>query len=97
MRTLPADHTQPHQLFQWPRCEHGRECCTFIIQQHVLRFEVSVDDPLLVEMLQALNDLGHVVARAWLIESWVVLVHVINVISGMEKSERERPNLMNKR
>lgn len=62
---------------------------TFIIEQNILRFEVSVDDPLLVEVLQALNDLGHVVARSWLIESWVVLVHVINVISACGRGRAE--------
>lgn len=58
------------------------ECLTLIIQQHVLWFEVSVDDPLLVEMLHALDDLSSVVAGSWLIEPGVVLVHIVNVIPG---------------
>lgn len=62
---------------------------TFIIQQHIFRFEVSVDDSLLVEVLQALNDLGCVVAGAWLLEPWVVLVHVINVIPGCRRELTE--------
>lgn len=55
---------------------------TLIIQQHVLWFEVSVDDPLLVEMLQALNDLSSVVAGPRLAQPRVLLIHVINVIPG---------------
>lgn len=55
---------------------------TLIIQQHVLRFEVSVDDPLLVEVLHALNDLSSVVAGSRLVKAGVVLVHVVDVIPG---------------
>lgn len=62
---------------------------TFIIQQHIFRFEVSVDDSFLVEVLQALNDLGCVVAGPWLLEPWVVLVHVINVIPGCRRELTE--------
>ena len=51
-----------------------------IIQQHVLWFQVSVDDPLLVEVLQALDDLSSVVAGPRLVKPRVVLIHVINVI-----------------
>lgn len=58
------------------------ECLTLIIQQHVLWFEVSVDDPLLVEVLHALDDLSSVVTGSRLIEPGVVLVHVVNVIPG---------------
>lgn len=54
--------------------------CTLIIQQHILWFEVSVDDPLLVEVLHALDDLSSVVAGPRFIQPWVVLIHVINVI-----------------
>ncbi len=45
-----------------------------------LWFEVSVDDPLLVEVLQALDDLSSVVASPRLIKPRVVLIHIINVI-----------------
>lgn len=55
---------------------------TLIIQQHVLRFEVSVDDPLLVEVLHALDDLSSVVAGSRLVKPGVVLVHVVDVIPG---------------
>lgn len=51
-----------------------------IIQQHVLWFEVSVDDPLLVEVLHALDDLSGVVAGSWLVKPRVVLIYIINVI-----------------
>lgn len=57
-----------------------RECVTLIIQQHVLWFEVSVDDPLLVEVLHALDDLSGVVAGSWLVKPRVVLIYIINVI-----------------
>lgn len=55
---------------------------TLIIQQHVLRLEVSVDDPLLVEVLHALDDLSSVVAGPRLVKAGVVLVHVVDVIPG---------------
>lgn len=55
---------------------------TLIIQQHVLRFEVSVDDPLLVEVLHALDDLSSVVTGSRLVKAGVVLVHVVDVIPG---------------
>lgn len=55
---------------------------TLIIQQHILRFEVSVNDPLLVEVLHALDDLSSVVAGSRLVKPGVVLVHVVDVIPG---------------
>lgn len=61
------------------------ECLTLIIQQHVLWFEISVDDPLLVQVLHALDDLSSVVAGSRLIEAGVVLVHVVNVIPGCKR------------
>lgn len=62
---------------------------TFIIQQHILRFEVPVDDSLLVEVLQTLNYLGHVVAGPWLLKAWVVFIHIVNVIPGCRRGTPE--------
>lgn len=53
---------------------------TLIIQQHILWFKVSVDDPLLVEVLQALDDLSSIVTGPRLFKPRVVLIHIINVI-----------------
>lgn len=53
---------------------------TLIIQQHILWFEISVDDPLLVKMLQALDDLSSIVAGPWFIKSWIVLIHIVDVV-----------------
>lgn len=66
------------------------KCPTFIVQQHVLWFEVSIDDPLLVEVLHALDDLCGVVTGARLFKAWVVLVHVIDVIPGGKYSRRTK-------
>lgn len=55
---------------------------TLIVQQHILRLQVSVDYPLLVEVLHALDDLCSIVTGPWLIKAWVVLIHVVDVIPG---------------
>lgn len=62
---------------------------TLIVEQHVLRFEVSVDNPLLVQVLQALDNLSSVVTGPRLVEAWVVLIHVVDVIP----KGRENPNV----
>lgn len=59
---------------------------TFIIQQDVLWFQVSVDDSLLVEMLHALDDLSGVITGSGLGEPGVILVHVIDVIPAADKN-----------
>lgn len=58
------------------------KCVTLVIQQNIFRFEVSVDDPLLVEVLHALDDLSSVVTGPRLIKARVVLIHIIDVIPG---------------
>ena len=58
----------------------GCRCVTLIIQQHILRLEVSVEDPPLVEVLQALDDLSSIVTGSRLLKPRLVLIHVINVI-----------------
>lgn len=55
-------------------------CPTLIIQQHILWFEVSVYDSLLVEVLQALDDLSCIVAGPRLLKPWIVLIHVVDMI-----------------
>ena len=55
-------------------------CLTFVIQEHVLRLEVPVDDAPLVQVLQAADDLGCVEDGAWLLEARVLLVHIVDVV-----------------
>lgn len=57
-------------------------CLTFVIQQHVLRLEVSVDDAPLVQVLQAAENLGRVEDGARLLEARVLLVHIVDVVPG---------------
>lgn len=61
---------------------------TFIIQQDVLWFQVPVDDPLLVQMLHALDDLSGVITGSGLGEAGVILVHVIDVIPAADENKR---------
>lgn len=75
------------QRQQRERCVHvpvtpGASFFTLIIQQYILWFEIPVDDPLLVEVLHALDDLSGVVAGPRLAETGVVLIHVVDVIPG---------------
>ena len=53
---------------------------SLLVYEQVLRFEVSVDDSLLVEVLQALDDLGKVETSSGLAEPWVVLIHQVDVV-----------------
>lgn len=61
---------------------------TRIIKQHILWFQVSVDDPVLVEVLQAADDLGCVETRSLLVEAGILLIHVVHV----EPARRTRRN-----
>ena len=53
---------------------------TIVIQEHVLRLEVAVDDAVLMQVLQAADDLGRVEDGAWLLEAGVLLVHIVDVV-----------------
>lgn len=53
---------------------------TIIVQQHVLRLEVTVDDASLMQVLQATDDLRCVVDRAGLWEARVLLIHIVDVV-----------------
>lgn len=55
---------------------------TLIVQQHILWLQVSINDPLLVEVLHALDNLRRIVTGPWLIKAWVVLIHIVDVIPG---------------
>lgn len=55
---------------------------TVIVQQHVLRLEVAVDDASLMQVLQATDDLCCVVDGPWLWEAWVLLIHIVDVVPG---------------
>lgn len=57
----------------------SRESLTFVIQQHVLWFQVSVDDPVLVQVLQPADDLSCVETRSLLIETRILFIHIIHV------------------
>lgn len=60
---------------------------TIIVKQHIFRFEISVDDSVLVEMLQALDDLSDVETGPGLIEARVVLIHQVDVVpSGKQQT-----------
>lgn len=52
---------------------------TCIIQQNVLRFQVSVDDSVLVEVLQPADDLRRVEARSLVIKAWILFIHIVHV------------------
>lgn len=52
---------------------------TCVIQQDVLWFQVSVDDSVLVEVLQATDDLGRVEACSLFIKTWIFFIHVVHV------------------
>lgn len=58
-----------------------RESPTCIIQQYVLWFQVSVDDPVLVKVLQPTDDLSNVETRSLLIKTRIFFIHVIHMIS----------------
>lgn len=60
---------------------------TIIIQQHIFWFEISVDDSLLVEVLQALDDLSDVETGSGLLKPWVVLIHQVNVIPSGNRQQ----------
>lgn len=53
---------------------------TIIIEQHVFRFKISVDDASLVKMLQPLDDLSNVERGSGFVKPWVVLIHQVDVI-----------------
>ena len=62
------------------RASFEYKCLTFIVKQHIFWFEVSVDDPLLMEVLQALDDLRCIVTGPRLVKARVVFIHIIDVI-----------------
>lgn len=53
---------------------------TIIVQQHIFRFEISVDDSFLVEVLHALDDLSNVETGSGFIKAWVVLIHQVDMV-----------------
>lgn len=52
---------------------------TCIIQQHVLWFQVSVDDPVLVKVLQPTDDLSCIETRSLLVKTRILFIHVIHM------------------
>lgn len=56
------------------------KCLTFVVKQDIFWFEVSVNDPLLMEVLQALDDLRCIVTGPRLVKARVVLIHIIDVV-----------------
>ena len=53
---------------------------TFIVKKNILWLQVPVDDSLLMEVLQALNDLSSIIARPELVKAWIILIYVIDVV-----------------
>lgn len=60
---------------------------TIIIQEHVLWFEISVDDSLLVEVLQALDDLSDIKTGSGLVKPRVVLIHQVDVVPSGNREQ----------
>lgn len=52
---------------------------TCIIQQYVLWFQVSVDDPVLVKVLQPTDDLRCVETCSLLIKTRVFFIHIVHM------------------
>lgn len=63
---------QTHEMLQ-------RKWLTFIIQQYVLWFQVSVDDPVLVKVLHPTDDLSCVETRSLLIKTRIFFIHIIHM------------------
>ena len=55
---------------------------TIVIEQHVFWFQISVDDPLLVQVLHTLDDLSCVKTGSGLVKARVVLIHQVDVVPG---------------
>lgn len=53
---------------------------TFIVKKNILWLQVSVDDFLLMKVLQSLNDLSCIITCPRLIKAWIILVYIINVV-----------------
>lgn len=56
-----------------------RKCLTCVVQQYVLWFQVSIDDPVLVKMLHPTDDLSRVETCSFLIETRILFIHVIHM------------------
>lgn len=56
-----------------------RDSLTCIIQQYVLWFQVSVDDPVLVKVLQPADDLSCVELGSLLIKTGIFFIHIIHM------------------
>lgn len=67
---------------RWEGRPGERRRLTVVVQEHVLRLEVSVDDGPLVQVLQATDDLGRVEDGARLLEAGILLIHVVDVVPG---------------
>lgn len=56
-----------------------RELLTCIIQQYVFWFQVSVDDPVLVEVLQPTDDLSCVETCSLLLKTGIFFIHIVHM------------------
>lgn len=67
--------------------DRGEKACkkfvilTSIIQEHILWLEVSVYNPVLVQMLKSTDDLSRVKTSSGFIKAWIFLIHIIHVKS----------------
>lgn len=75
MGALASVHIQYIQINE----KLQRESLTCIIQQYVLWFQVSVDDPVLVEVLQPTDDLSCVETCSLLIKTGIFFIHIIHM------------------
>lgn len=55
------------------------ELLTCIIQQYIFWFQVSVDDPVLVEVLQPTDDLSCVETCSLLLKTRIFFIHIVHM------------------
>ena len=56
-----------------------RKWLTCIIQQYVLWFQVSVDDPVLVKVLHPTDDLSCIETCSLLVKTRILFIHIIHM------------------
>lgn len=56
-----------------------RKWLTCIIQQYIFWFQVSVDDPMLVKVLQPTDDLSCIETCSFLIKTRVFFIHIVHM------------------
>lgn len=65
-------------LFHSQPCKKKHFTC--VVQQDVLWLQVSVDDPVLMEMFQPTDDLSCIETRSLLIKARILFIHIVHMI-----------------